>query len=266
MDALHEKVFLVTGASSGIGAALARELAGRGARLVLVARRLELLRALAATLPADRAISARADVTVDGEIEAAVAAGVAAFGQLDGAIASAGFAVVGGFARLSLPDYRRQLETNFFGALRTAYATWPELRRTRGRLAFVGSVSGHIPAPRLSPYCSSKFALRGFAQSIRPELAREGVSVTLLSPGFVVSDIGFVDNQGQRRQQDLSAAPPWIRMPADKAARQMVRAIAARRGEAVITAHGKLGVWLYRHAPWVVDAFLARARSPTRPA
>jgi len=262
MDALDGKVFLITGASAGIGAALARELAARGARLVLAARRTDRLRQLAAALPAGTTVCARADVTVDGEIEAAVAAGVAAFGQLDGAIANAGFGVVGSFARLSLADYRRQLETNFFGALRTAYAALPELRRTRGRLAFMGSVSGHLPTPRLSPYCASKFALRGFAQSIHDELVREGVSVTVLTPGYVVSEIGFIDNQGNRREKDMLAAPPWIRMPADKAARQMVRAIAARKREAVITAHGKLGVWMYRHAPWLVEAFVARAKAP----
>ena len=199
MDTLAGKVFLITGASSGIGAALTRELGARGAKLVLAARRMDLLQSLTATRPAGSAVTARADVTVDGEIEAAIAAGVAKFGQLDGAIANAGFAVVGRFAKLGLDDYRRQLETNYFGALRTAYAALPELRRTRGRLAFIGSVSGHVPSPRASAYSASKFALRGFAQSIRDELAPEGVSVTLLSPGFVVSEIGFVDNQGDRR-------------------------------------------------------------------
>ena len=266
MDVLDGKVFLITGASSGIGAALARELSGRGARLVLTARRQERLQELAAGLPAGSAVTARADVTADGEIEAAVAAGVAAFGRLDGAIANAGFGVVGAFARLSLADYRRQMETNFFGALRTASAALPELRRTRGRLALIGSVSGHVPTPRMSPYCASKFALRGFAHCIRHELGPEGVSVTLLSPGFVVSEIGFVDNQGNRREKDMSGAPAWIHKPTDRAARQIVRAIAARKREAVITTHGKLLVWLYRHAPWLVEPFIALSRAPRKPA
>ena len=261
MQSLADKVFLITGASAGIGAALARELAGRGARLVLAARRLDRLQALAAALgPQTRVVTVQADVTTDGAIEAAVAAGVAAFGALDGAIANAGFAVVGSAARLTLDDYRRQMETNFFGALRTTYAVLPALRESRGRLAFIGSTSGHVPVPRMSPYGASKFALRAFAQSIHDELSRDGISVTLLSPGFVVSDIGRVDNKGQLHDADASAAPAWLRMPTDKAARQIVNAIAARRREAIITAHGKLLVWLYRHAPWLVQAAIRRRR------
>ncbi|HEX3698553.1 MAG TPA: SDR family NAD(P)-dependent oxidoreductase [Polyangia bacterium] len=261
MNSLAGKVFLITGASAGIGAGLARELGARGAKLVLTARRLDRLQALAAELsPRTSVVTAAADVTVDGDVESAVAAGVAAFGALDGAIANAGFGVVGAAARLTLADYRRQFETNFFGALRTTYAALPELRKTGGRLAFIGSVSGHVSTPRMSPYSSSKFALRGFVQSIHDELASERIAVTLISPGFVVSDIGRVDNQGRLRERDASGAPAWLRMPTDKAARQIIDAIAARRREAIITTHGKLLVWAYRHLPWVVEAVIARGR------
>jgi NAD(P)-dependent dehydrogenase (short-subunit alcohol dehydrogenase family) len=217
------------------------------------------LQSLAADLtPQTAVVAVAADVTKDGELEAAVAAGVAAFGALDGAIANAGFAVVGDVARLTIDDYRRQMETNYFGAIRTMYAALPALRKTGGRLAFISSVSGHVPVARMSPYSSSKFALRSFAQSIHDELSREGISVTLISPGFVVSDIGRVDNKGQLRERDASAAPAWLRMPTDKAARQIAGAIAARRREAIITGHGKALVWLYRHAPWLVEAALRR--------
>jgi len=88
--------------------------------------------------------------------------------------------------------------------------------------------------------------------------------VTLLSPGFVVSEIGHIDNRGERRERDMSSAPAWLRMPTDRAARQIIRAVAARRREAVITGHGKLAVWFYRHAPWLVQAAVERARPPRR--
>jgi short-subunit dehydrogenase len=261
---LQGKTVLVTGASSGIGEAVARELARHGANLVLAARRRDRLHALAGELsPAGRtvAVSVEVDVTRDGSVEQAVAAAERAFGGLDVAIANAGFAVTGPLERLSLDDYRRQFETNVFGVLRTIYAALPALKRTRGQLAIMGSVSGHVPTPGLSPYNMSKFAVRALAEDLHDELAADGVGVTLLSPGFVVSDIGRVDNQGRRHEADGSRVPSWLRMPADVAARQIVAAIETRQREAVITTHGRLGVFFYRHAPWLFHAaYRAAAR------
>jgi len=118
-------VVFITGASSGIGAALAREYARRGADLALAARRTDRLDALAAELSAQgrRALVLACDVTRDGELEAAVARTRDAFGRIDVVVANAGFGVVGPVERLRLEDYRRQFETNVFGVLRTVYAT-----------------------------------------------------------------------------------------------------------------------------------------------
>jgi len=258
---LQGKTVLVTGASSGIGAAVARELALHGANLVLAARRRERLDALAAELGARvRVVSVEVDVTRDGSVDQAVAAAERAFGKLDIVIANAGFAVTGRVDRLTLEDYRRQMETNVFGVLRTVYAALPALKRSHGQLAIMGSVSGHVPAPGLSPYSMSKFAVRALAEALHDELADDGVAVTLLSPGFVMSEIGHVDNQGRRHERDGSRAPAWLRMPTDEAARQIVAAIETRQREAVITAHGRLGVFLYRHAPWLVRAAMRAGR------
>jgi short-subunit dehydrogenase len=263
---LQGKTVLVTGASAGIGAAVARELAVHGANLVLAARRRDRLDALAAELAARvRVLVVTADVTRDGELERAVAEAEATFGGLDVAVANAGFAVTGPFDRLGLQDYRRQLETNVFGVLRTAYAALPALRKTRGQLVLMGSVSGHVPMASLSPYTMSKFAVRALAETLHDELAGAGIGVTLLSPGFVVSDIGRVDNQGRAHEKDASRVPAWIRVDTALAARQIVAAIETRPREAVITGHGKVLVFLYRHAPWLVRALVklvARARPP----
>ncbi|MGH7829386.1 MAG: SDR family oxidoreductase, partial [Candidatus Binatia bacterium] len=125
MKKFQGKVVFITGASSGIGAALAREFARHGARVALLARRRERLERLTKEIE-DRggaALALAADVTVDGEIDAAVQAAVAKWGGIDVVVANAGFGVVGPLKDLTLEDYRRQFETNVFGVLRTIYAT-----------------------------------------------------------------------------------------------------------------------------------------------
>lgn len=179
-----------------------------------------------------------------------------AFGRIDVVIANAGFGVVGPVERLTLDDYRRQFETNVFGVLRTVYATVEDLKRTRGRLAILGSVSGHLATPGGSPYAMSKFAVRALAEALRHELRPAGVAVTLISPGFVESEIRLVDNEGRLRTEGRDVVPRWLRMAADPAARKIVTAIERRRREAVITGHGKALVFLQRHAPGLMSALV----------
>jgi len=203
-----------------------------------------------------RAIAVRCDVTVDGDPERAVAAARERFGVVDVVVANAGFGVVGPVALLTLDDYRRQFETNVFGVLRTVYAALPDVRRRRGRIAIIGSVSGHIATPGSSPYAMSKFAVRALAEALGHELFRSGVSVTLVSPGFVASEIRRVDNEGVLRDHTRDTVPKFLIMPTDRAARQIVRAIARRRREVVVTGHGKFFVFVHRHAPWFTSAVI----------
>jgi short-subunit dehydrogenase len=98
----------------------------------------------------------------------------------------------------------------------------------------------------------SKFAIRALAQALGPELASHGVTVTLISPGFVESEIRQVDNRGVHHQFAKDPLPPWLPMPADVAAKKIVAAAYRRRREAIVTVHGKVLVWLQRFAPWVL--------------
>ena len=260
------RVALITGASAGIGAALARELARDGADLVLAARREDRLRTLAQEIEATgrHAVVVACDVTRDGDLDRAVAAAVERYGRLDIAVANAGFGVAGRFEDLRLDDYRRQFETNVFGVLRTLYASLPELKKTRGQFVVIGSVSGHVPTPTTSAYSMSKFAVRAFAESIHDELAAHGVAVTLVSPGFVDSDIRRVDNRGTTHEGAPDPIPPWLRVPTDRAVRTIARAIRRRQREAVVTGHGKALVLVYRHMPWLFQFLTARLGTPKR--
>jgi len=251
----HDKAVLITGASSGIGEELAVQLGQAGAKLTLAARRKEQLESITERIAASghgRPIVVTCDVARDGDLERAVAETVRQHGKLDVVFANAGFGVVGAMRKLSLEDYRRQFETNVFGVLRTAYAALPELEKSRGNLVFIGSVSGWVATPGGSPYSMSKFAVRALANSVTPELRRAGIKLTLISPGFVVSNIRRVDNRGVVHPEARDSVAPWLQMPTAQAVREILRAVARGKREQIVTFHGKVFVALERFLPWLV--------------
>jgi len=258
---------LITGASSGIGAGLAREFARRGLRVALVARRIAQLEALAAELRAAGAAASAhcGDVTVDGDI-ARVVGELAALGVAPGiVIANAGFGVVGNAANLDLADYRRQFETNVFGVVRTLHESLPALRSHGGRFVIMGSVAGYLSAAGSSPYTMSKFAVRALAEALHGELRSAGVGCTLISPGFVDSDIRRVDNRGGLHAHAKDPIPAWLRMKTDDAARIMAAGILRGRKEVIVTTHAKVMVFLARHFPRFTRWVLLRANRASRP-
>jgi len=260
----RNKSVLITGASSGIGEELALQLAQSGAKLTLAARRTDRLENLAQRIAGQgtegtpRPAVVKCDVTRDGDLEMAVSGAVLAFDKLDIVFANAGFGVVAPLKKLTLEDYRRQFETNVFGVLRTIYAALPELEKTKGNLAIIGSVSGWVATPGASPYSMSKFALRALANAIAPELRASGITVTLLSPGFVASEIRQIDNQGVRHETAKDPIPPRMVVPTPKAVREILRAVAKGKREQIVTGHGKVFVAIERFAPWLLRAATSR--------
>jgi NADP-dependent 3-hydroxy acid dehydrogenase YdfG len=260
MQADRDPVVMITGASAGIGAAVAREYGRRAARLVLAARRTERLQELVSELEnvGAQAVAVACDVTADGDLEQTCARAVEAFGRIDVVLANAGFGVAGFMHKLTLDDYRRQLETNVFGVLRTAFAAREHLVASRGCLGMVGSVNSYVALPGVSAYCMSKHAVRALAASLRHEWARHGVAVVHIAPGFVDSEIRKVDNQGEYHDEAPEPIPGWLRMPTERAARSIVRGLDRRRREVVITGHGRLAILLQRYAPWLLAAMVQR--------
>jgi short-subunit dehydrogenase len=258
---------LITGASSGIGAALAREFAARGFCVALVARRLEKLEVLAAEIRAagGRASAHRGDVTVDGSVADVVVELMDQGLAPCIVVANAGFGVVGNVQKLTLDDYRRQFEANVFGVLRTLQESMSALKAARGRFVIIGSVAGHVSSAGGSAYAMSKFAVRALAEALHGDLAASGVGCTLISPGFVDSDIRRVDNQGGLHVDAPDPVPAWLRLRADKAARVMVRGILRGRREVIVTFHAKVIVFLARHFPRFTRWVLLRAGASNRP-
>jgi len=185
-------VFLITGASSGIGAATARQAAAAGYRLVLAARSADRLAELATELGGEeRAIAVTCDVTEWDQQEALVERALHSFGRLDVAFANAGFGAARGFLKESPEQWRSMVLTNVYGAALTIRATMPALKESRGHLLLTGSVAGRRALPG-SLYSATKWAVTGMGESARQELNGTGVRVTVIEPGMV--DTPFFDN------------------------------------------------------------------------
>lgn len=247
---LNKRIF-ITGASSGIGAALALEFARQGGDLILAARRQDALEKIAQQITqlGRKAIVVCCDVTQPKSMEDAVAIGVQGLGGIDIAIANAGFGIAELFQDLTTEDFRRQFETNFFGVLHTIYAALPHLKTSQGQVVIMGSITGRVGYPTSSAYCASKFALNGLAEAIYYDLAELGIKVTWINPGIVASDIAKVDNQGVYHPERKDPRPAKLMMPTNVAARIMVNGIAKQKSEIIVTLHGKLMVLVNRWIP-----------------
>jgi len=187
-----DRVFLLTGASSGIGAASARELARDGWRLVLAARSIDKLEELAEELGGrDRAVAVECDVTEWADQQAAVTVALEHFGRIDAAWANAGFGAQRSFLGDTVEHWRSMVLTNVYGAALTIRATLPGLQETKGQLLLTGSVAGRRNIPG-SLYSATKHAVHAMAESLRLELDGTGVRVTLIAPGMV--DTPFFEN------------------------------------------------------------------------
>ncbi len=189
---MPDQVFLITGASSGIGQATARQAVAAGFRVALLARSLDRLEAQRDELGGpDVALAIGCDVTEWEDLEQSVATTLAQFGRLDVAFANAGFGAVRGFLNETPEHWRSMILTNVYGAALTVRATVPALEETKGHLLLTGSVAGHVAVPG-SVYSATKHAVGAMAEAARKELHERGIRVTLISPGNV--DTPFFDN------------------------------------------------------------------------
>ena len=244
----------VTGGGSGIGAALARRYWKLGASVAISGRRLGKLEEVIAEekVEAERALAIECDVRSFDSVEKAVGEIQSKWGRLDVSVANAGFAVTGKFEAVELEQWKGQFETNVLGVVHTLRASIPLVEESKGRLAVISSVMGLAPAYRCAPYCASKHALTGLCRSLQLELKGRPISLTNIMPGFVESEIRNVDNNGELRAEPTARAPSRLVWRADDAAKVMVKAIDARKREAVVTGHGKVAGWIGRHIPDLV--------------
>jgi NADP-dependent 3-hydroxy acid dehydrogenase YdfG len=204
-----DPVFLITGASSGIGAATARAAARAGHRLVLAARSADKLDRLADELGGpERALAVTCDVTEWPDQQAMVARTLDSFGRLDVVFANAGFGAKRGFQAETVEHWRSMVLTNVYGAALTIRATIDALRETRGHLLITGSVAGRRAMPG-SLYSATKWAVTAMGESARQELNGTGVRVTVIEPGM--TDTPFFENRPKDplHPDDIAGAVMW---------------------------------------------------------
>jgi short-subunit dehydrogenase len=248
---------LVTGASSGIGRELAIRLAERGARVALVARSADGIAETAGLVrrAGGEALELPGDVTSPADRTRSLDAACAAWEGLDLLVNNAGVSAHGRFHEAGADRLRTIFDVNVFAAAELTRQAIPALRVGRSScVAFVGSILGWRGVPHNAEYCASKFALRGLAEAIRPELARLGVHVLHASPGTV--DTGFFDHLVETRGE-----LPWGRrrgVTPQFVAERVAQGIERRRNEVTVGWQAAWFVRATRWAPWIVDRVMAR--------
>jgi short-subunit dehydrogenase len=264
MPSTDRPVALVTGASRGLGFLLARELADRGHDLVVCARSADGLTPAAEELRGRGAtvVEVAADVGVEEDARRVVAEAERAFGRLDVLVTNAGIIQVGPAQELTAAEFASAMDTMFWGQVHPVLAALPLLRRTRGRVLAITSIGGKLPAPHLLPYTAAKHAAVGFAEGLRVEAGRDGVSVTVAVPGLMrtgsTGNALFTgDRAAERGWFTVADSLPGLSMDAEKAARRLVRAALRGRPEITLTLPAKLGARVHALAPSTTMRLLA---------
>ncbi|MGE0497028.1 MAG: SDR family oxidoreductase [Ramlibacter sp.] len=268
------KTIVITGASDGIGAEMARQLAqahGAGVALVLAARNEQALQAVAAQCSAlgAQALVVRTDVADEAQCRALVAAAVARFGGVDALINNAGVSAQALFADVKAEDlgwYEQLMRVNLWGSVWCTHAALPHLKASRGQIVAVSSLAGLVGVPGRTAYSATKFAMTGFFEALRAELGVAGVSVTTAYPGVVATQIRYRGYNAAGVAAGASGLKEDDAMSVEECAGLILRGMARRDREVVMTARGKLGRFMKLIAPGLVEKMaLAALKDEVKP-
>jgi short-subunit dehydrogenase len=251
-----ENVVIITGASSGIGYQMALQLADHGAWLSLAARNAEKLNETAEQCRqrGGRALAVPTDVAQKSECQNLIERTVAEYGRIDTLINNAGISMVKRFDEIQNLDYfERIIQVNYLGSVYCTFYALPYLKKTGGRIVGISSLSGKVGSPTTSGYAASKHAMAGFFDSLRIELAGEGVSVTMIFPSFVAT-------KGRKAKRGALSGI----MEVEVCAQMIIQAAAQRRRELIMTTLGKASVWVKLIAPGLVDNLSRQAMAGVR--
>jgi len=265
---VKNKVVVITGASSGIGRALAKEFAAKSARLSLGARRTDLLEQLQSELPETEMLILKTDVSNENDCRVLIEETIRRFGQIDVLINNAGISMRALFEDVDTKVIRQLMDVNFYGTVYCSKYALPHLLKTKGSLVGVISIAGYVGLPGRTGYSASKFAIRGFLDTIRIENLKKGLHVLVAAPGFTASEVRKVALTNDGSQQGETPRDESKMMSSEECAKHIVRAIEKRKRELILTfIEGKLTVFLGKFFPSLLDklTYNHMAKEPNSP-
>ena len=266
---MKDKVVIITGASSGIGEALARKFSEEGSWVVLAARQVEKLLVLQKELEkhSGRTLIVACDVSIESDCKKLIHETVKEFGRIDVLINNAGISMRAIFNELDLGVIRKVMDVNFWGTVCCTKFALPYLLNTNGSVVGISSIAGKKGLPGRTGYSSSKFAIEGFLETLRTENLNKGLHVLVACPGFTASNIRQTalakdgSNQGEspRDEKDM--------MTSEEVATHIYNAIKKRKRDLILTFQGKLTVFLNKLFPAMMDKMVYNhmAKEPDSP-
>lgn len=259
-----DKVVIITGASSGIGLASAKLFGSYGSKVVMAARSIEKMQALAPQVSPDpeKVLCVQTDVSVEDDCRRLVEQTVERYGRIDVLVNNAGISMRAMFSDLDLDVLRRLMDVNFWGTVYCTKFALPYLVESKGSLVGVISVAGYTPLPARTGYCSSKYAIRGFLDTIRTEHLRDGLHVLVFAPGYTASNVRNAALTADGTPQGHTPLEENKLMSAEEVALKMARMIYRRKSQLILSWLGRLtvlGHTIYPHfADWCTYKFVSR--------
>ena len=257
-----DKVIAITGASAGIGKELALQLAEQKALLVLGARNIEKLEAVAQQCreKGAEAIAVQVDVAIENQCKNFIDSAINKFNRLDVLINNAGITMWAKFEEIKdMSILQHIMQVNYMGSVYCTHYALPHLKASKGRLVGISSLTGKSGVPTRSGYAASKHAMAGFFDTLRIELKESGVSVTMIYPGFVATEVRERALGPDGKPIKNSPVKEKQVMTPQQCAALIIPAMDKRKRELVMTLRGKLGIWLKLIAPSLVDKIALKA-------
>ncbi|MDQ1772452.1 SDR family oxidoreductase [Labilibaculum sp. A4] len=267
---MKQKIVVITGASSGIGKALALEFASRGSKIVLAARNLEKLKEVEESILAlgNEVLAVKTDVSVEEDCKNLITETVNRFGGVDVLINNAGISMRALFTDLDLSVIKNLMDVNFWGTVYCTKFAMPYIAKSKGSVVGVISIAGYIGLPARSGYSASKYAIRGFLDTLRVENLKTGVHVLVAAPGFTASNVRNVALTADGSMQGETPRDESKMMSAEECARLIAIAVVKRKRELIMTfMEGKLTVWLKKWFPSLLEklTYNHMAKEPDSP-
>lgn len=264
----RDKVIIITGASSGIGLASARLFASLGAKVALAARSMDKLLSLSASMgDKEHILCVKTDVTVEDDCRNLIERTVEKWGRVDILVNNAGISMRAMFRDLDLKVIHSLMDVNFWGTVNCTKFALPYLLQSRGSVVGVISIAGYSALPARTGYSASKYAIRGFLDTIRIEHLKDGLNVLVFAPGYTSSNVRNAALTADGSAQGETPLDEGKLMSAEDCAMHLAKALAKRRSQVILTGLGRLTVWAHRLFPRFTDRmtykYIAReANSP----